>query len=117
MNPGDPSDSESISIMIPARNAADTLPLAIQSCLAQSLPDFELVLVDHGSTDNTFSIMKKYARRDSRIRVRPVSTQSTLVVSALRKRFSSPGCFRWARTIGANAAAIAMAGLNRSENI
>ena len=62
-------NSTSLSIMIPARNAAATMPLAIQSCLAQSLPDFELVLVDHNSTDETFSIMKKYARRDSRIRV------------------------------------------------
>ncbi len=58
----------SISILLPARNAAKTLPLAIESCLAQTLPDFELVLVDHGSSDNTFSLMKKYVRRDSRVR-------------------------------------------------
>ncbi|NOY00180.1 MAG: glycosyltransferase family 2 protein, partial [Verrucomicrobia bacterium] len=61
-------DTPSISILLPARNAAKTLPLAIESCLAQTLPDFELVLVDHGSSDNTFSLMKKYVRRDSRVR-------------------------------------------------
>jgi len=61
-------ETTSISILLPARNAAKTLPLAIESCLAQSLPDFELVLVDHGSSDNTFSLMKKYVRRDSRVR-------------------------------------------------
>ncbi len=69
MNANDVSVSDSVSIMIPVRNAEATLPLAIQSCLAQTLPDFELVLVDHGSIDRTFSIMKKHARRDSRIRV------------------------------------------------
>ena len=68
MATADRCHTESVSIMIPARNAESTLPLAIESCLAQTLPDFELVLVDHGSTDNTFSIMNSYARRDSRIR-------------------------------------------------
>ena len=58
-----------LSIVMPARDAEQTLPMAIQSCLAQTLPDFELVLVDHGSIDGTFSLMKKYARRDSRIDV------------------------------------------------
>lgn len=59
----------SVSIYLPARDAEATLGLAIESCLAQTLPDFELVLVDHGSVDGTFSLMKKYARRDSRIDV------------------------------------------------
>jgi len=63
------SEAESISILLPVKNAEATLPMAIRSCLAQSLPDFELVLVDHGSTDQSFSIMKKYARRDSRLTV------------------------------------------------
>lgn len=59
----------SLSIVIPARDAERTLAMAIQSCLAQTLPDFELVLVDHGSLDGTFSLMKKFARQDSRIDV------------------------------------------------
>ena len=57
------------SIYLPARDAESTIGLAIESCLAQTLPDFELVLVDHGSIDGTYSLMKKYARRDSRIDV------------------------------------------------
>ncbi len=69
----------SISILMPARNAAQTLPMAIESCLAQTLPDFELVLVDHGSSDQTFSIMKKYVRRDSRVRVARAPGGSTFV--------------------------------------
>lgn len=69
----------SISILLPARNAERTLPLAIESCLAQTLPDFELVLVDHGSSDRTFSIMKKYVRRDSRVRAARAPEGSTFV--------------------------------------
>jgi len=76
MSDGTSSDSKagSISILLPVKNAEATLPMAIRSCLAQSLPDFELVLVDHGSTDASFSIMKKYARRDSRITVMKAPT-------------------------------------------
>ncbi|MCB1092846.1 MAG: glycosyltransferase family 2 protein, partial [Verrucomicrobiae bacterium] len=59
----------SLSIVLPARDAEKTVGMAIESCLAQTLPDFELILVDHGSEDHTFSVMKKYARRDSRIDV------------------------------------------------
>lgn len=58
-----------VSIVMPVRDAERTLPMAIESCLAQTLPDFELILVDHGSVDGSFSVMKKYARRDSRIEV------------------------------------------------
>ncbi|MCF6312949.1 MAG: glycosyltransferase [Verrucomicrobiales bacterium] len=68
-----------ISILLPARNAEKTLPLAIESCLAQTQPDFELVLVDHRSTDKTFSLMKKYVKRDSRVRVARAPAGSTFV--------------------------------------
>lgn len=59
----------SVSIVMPVRDAERTLPMAIESCLSQTLPDFELILVDHGSVDGSFSVMKKYARRDSRVEV------------------------------------------------
>lgn len=58
-----------VSIVMPVRDAETTLPMAIESCLAQTLPDFELMLIDHGSVDGSFSVMKKYARRDTRIHV------------------------------------------------
>lgn len=58
-----------VSIVLPARNAESTIGLAIESCLAQTLPDFEMVVMDHHSTDGTWREMKKYARRDQRIRI------------------------------------------------
>src|SRR2546422_996171 len=57
-----------ISIVLPTRNGARFLREAIESCLAQTYSDFELILVDDGSTDATPDIVGDYARRDHRIR-------------------------------------------------
>ena len=51
-----------------AYNRAATLPRAISSVLCQDMPDWELIIVDDGSTDNTRAVMEDYQRRDSRIR-------------------------------------------------
>ena len=49
-----------VSICIPAYNAARFLPLAIDSALAQELEDFELVVVDNASKDNTREVCEAY---------------------------------------------------------
>jgi len=67
----------SISVVIPARNAEATLPTAVQSLLDQSLEDFELVLVDHRSTDATRSLMDQFARQDFRVKI--ASCQGTFI--------------------------------------
>lgn len=56
-----------ISIGIPIYNASDYLSDAIKSVLAQSFENFELILIDDGSTDNSLEIAKSF--NDSRIRV------------------------------------------------
>ncbi len=55
-----------ISVVIPAYNRAHTLSNALQSVLAQSYQDFEIIIVDDASTDGTISLLKQYA--DPRIR-------------------------------------------------
>lgn len=58
-----------VSVVIPVRNAAGTLPAALESMLAQTMPDFELIAVDDASTDGTMEVLKGVAARDSRVRV------------------------------------------------
>lgn len=55
------------SVIIPAYNSASFLPKAINSVLCQTFADFELILVDDGSADDTLSVCLDYARRDERI--------------------------------------------------
>jgi glycosyltransferase involved in cell wall biosynthesis len=59
-----------ISVLMPARNAALTLPAALKSLLAQTRPDFEIVLLDDGSNDGgaTRAVMQAAAGRDPRVR-------------------------------------------------
>jgi len=55
-----------ISVVIPTYNRAPVLPRAIESVLDQSFGDFELIIVDDGSTDHTEEVVHRY--EDSRIR-------------------------------------------------
>jgi glycosyltransferase involved in cell wall biosynthesis len=56
-----------VSVIIPSYNRADMLPDAIQSVLDQSLKDWELIIVDDGSTDQTRTVAARYTSTDDRI--------------------------------------------------
>jgi glycosyltransferase involved in cell wall biosynthesis len=56
------------SVGIPGFNRATTVGRAIESVLGQTLPAFELLVSDSGSTDDTESICRRYAERDARVR-------------------------------------------------
>ena len=58
-----------ISIIVPVYNVEQFLPCCIDNVLAQTFTDFELLLIDDGSTDTSSHICDNYAERDSRIRV------------------------------------------------
>lgn len=56
-----------VSIGIPVYNGADYVGLAIESILAQTYDDFELIICDNASTDETGAICRDFAGRDKRI--------------------------------------------------
>lgn len=58
-----------ISIIVPIYNTEKYLSECIDSILAQSYTDFEVLLVDDGSTDKSGEICDEYAKTDSRVRV------------------------------------------------
>ena len=62
-------DSPRISVIIPVYNTEKYLYRCIDSVLAQTFTDFELLLIDDGSTDNSGTICDEYAIKDSRVRV------------------------------------------------
>lgn len=58
-----------VSICIPTYNGASYLEACLDSALAQTFPDFEVLIVDDQSTDQSYQIAQAYATRDPRIRV------------------------------------------------
>lgn len=59
--------SPKVSVIIPVYNTEAYIDEAIRSVLAQTLTDWELILVNDGSTDNSLSILRAYAQSDARI--------------------------------------------------
>jgi succinoglycan biosynthesis protein ExoO len=63
----------SITVVVPAYNAADYLERAVDSVLAQTLPPSQVVLVDDASTDGTLALMQRLANRHEEVVVLPLS--------------------------------------------
>lgn len=57
------------SVIMPVYNTAAYLREAVESILAQTDPDFELLLIDDGSTDGSLELLEEYARRCPRCRL------------------------------------------------
>ena len=72
-----------ISVIVPVYNAEKYLNRCLDSLLTQTYQDFEIILVDDGSTDNSGVICEKYAQRDERISVFHQPNQG---VAAARQR-------------------------------
>lgn len=58
-----------VSVIIPCYNSAAYLDECMASVLSQSVSDFEAILIDDGSTDETYAIAQRWAQRDDRVRV------------------------------------------------
>ena len=66
-----------ISVLLPNYNNASYLKEAIDSILNQTFQDFELLIVDDGSSDNSIEIIRSYS--DSRIKLIEKSSNSGIV--------------------------------------
>lgn len=64
-----PQNTPLISIIMAAKDTAPYLPQCLDSILAQTYPNWELIAVNDHSTDSTPEILADYAKKDSRIRV------------------------------------------------
>src|SRR3954453_1059263 len=58
-----------VSVLIPARDAAATLDEALASIQAQTFTDWEAIVVDDGSVDETPRLLERWACRDPRFRI------------------------------------------------
>ena len=58
-----------VSIVMPTYNVEEYIASAIESVLVQSFSDWELLIVDDGSTDNSNAVAQKYSMQDKRIKV------------------------------------------------
>ena len=58
-----------ISVVVPVHNAASSLHRGLRSVLGQTLIDFELIVIDDCSTDESASILKRYSELDTRVRL------------------------------------------------
>ncbi|MGM9658367.1 MAG: glycosyltransferase family 2 protein [Eubacteriales bacterium] len=62
-------DTPSFSVIVPVYKIEAYLYRCVDSILNQSFGDFELILIDDGSPDNSGAICDEYARRNSRVKV------------------------------------------------
>lgn len=69
-----------ISVVVPAYNLAEYLPRCLDSILAQSHRNLEVIVVDDGSQDDTYAVLQDYVSRDSR--VKPIYKENGGVTSA-----------------------------------
>jgi glycosyltransferase involved in cell wall biosynthesis len=72
-----------VSVIVPAYDAARYLPRLLASVAAQTLADFEAIVVNDGSSDDTANVVRTFAERDSRFRL---IDQANAGVAAARNR-------------------------------
>ncbi|GGI14205.1 hypothetical protein GCM10007377_09770 [Galliscardovia ingluviei] len=80
-----------LSIIIPVYNKRDFLPACVQSIQDQDFDDFEIVIVDDGSSDNSLNVAYEMANRDSRIKVIALEQNCGTLIARKRGIESSTG--------------------------
>ena len=89
-----------ISVIVPVYNVEKELPRCIESLLTQTYPNFELLLINDGSSDGSPEIMERYAEKD--LRIRTLHKKNGGVSSARNRgwnRQKANMCALWMRTM------------------
>jgi glycosyltransferase involved in cell wall biosynthesis len=81
-----PYEKDLVSIILPVYNGEKTISATIKSILKQSYKNFELIIVDDGSTDKTPAMLQKFKEADTRISV--ITQDNLKLPKALSKGFS-----------------------------
>ncbi len=76
-----------VSILMPMKNAEAFIEECVESILHQTLKDWELVVVDDHSEDNSFRILLDYSRKDQRIKV--LKNDGRGIIKALQKAYGA----------------------------
>ena len=62
-------NNELISVIVPVYNGQKYIDICVKSVLNQSYKNIELILVDDGSTDDSYKVLEKWKEEDSRVKV------------------------------------------------
>ncbi|HTW71825.1 MAG TPA: glycosyltransferase family 2 protein [Acetobacteraceae bacterium] len=89
-----------VSVLVPAYNSAATLRRAVESVLAQDLCDFEILILNDGSSDNTADVAAGCAGLDSRIRA--ISLPRNRGKPAAMNLGVAEACGRWIAVLDAD---------------
>lgn len=74
------------SVIIPLYNKADYVRKSLESVIAQTYKDFELIIVDDGSTDNSLNIVQEVKSKELRVKIFRILSQPNAGVAAARNR-------------------------------
>lgn len=88
-----------VSLLVPAFNAESTLGATLDCLVAQSLQDWEAIIIDDGSADETLALGREYASRDSRFRV---ESQPNRGAASARNRAASLARAQWLAPLDAD---------------
>lgn len=75
-----------VSILMPYKNTANYLTACLESILAQSYTNWELISIDDHSTDGSFTLVREYAKKDARIKT--YSNSGLGIIQALRMAYT-----------------------------
>jgi len=82
-----------VSVVVPIRNASRTLPACLAALERLEPPPMEIILVDNGSTDESLSLMRRFAHahHSKRVKILEEQRRGAVVADSLRESVATRG--------------------------